>query len=357
MNRYDVIVIGGGAAGLSAALVLSRARRKVLVVDAGSPRNAPATHMHGYLSRDGMPPAELLAAGRDEVRGYGGEIADGAVTDVVHDGQGFTGLLASGQRISARRVLVTTGLRDELPDVPGLRDRWARNVLHCPYCHGHEVSDRRLGVVGGTPGAVRYTQIVRQWTHDLTYSLPPTSSRPSSETSCSPAASASSKAPSTSWSSTTPTNCGVCSCATAASFRLMRCSCRPVSSLTAPCSSAWAATSTSTAGSPSTPQAAPAFPVSGRPGTSSTRVPRSSPPQAPAPRPPSPSTPTWSRKTSETPSTTSTTDSNLTPRPGNRRRDPPPPEMRPKGHVRGQQVVHNAFSSPFHLDTGQGVLS
>ena len=173
MNRYDVIVIGGGAAGLSAALVLSRARRKVLVVDAGSPRNAPATHMHGYLSRDGMPPAELLAAGRDEVRGYGGEIADGAVTDVVHDGQGFTGLLASGQRISARRVLVTTGLRDELPDVPGLRDRWARDVLHCPYCHGHEVSDRRLGVIGGTPGAVRYTQIVRQWTHDLTYFTSP----------------------------------------------------------------------------------------------------------------------------------------------------------------------------------------
>jgi len=169
MNQHDVIIIGGGAAGLSAALVLSRARRTVLVVDAGNPRNAPAAHMHGYLSRDGMRPTDLLATGRKEVTSYGGEIADGVVTDVVIDGGGFTILLSGGQRISARRVLVTTGLRDELPGTPGLRDRWARDVLHCPYCHGHEVSDRRLGVIGGTPGAARYAQIVRQWTHDLTY--------------------------------------------------------------------------------------------------------------------------------------------------------------------------------------------
>ena len=173
MNHYDVIVIGGGAAGLSGALVLSRARRKVLVVDAGSPRNAPAAHMHGYLSRDGMPPGDLLAVGREEVRSYGGEIVDGTVTDLIACGHGFTALLAAGRRISSRRVLVTTGLRDESPDIPGLRDRWARDVLHCPYCHGHEVRDRRLGVIGGPPGASRYAQIVRQWTHDLTYFTSP----------------------------------------------------------------------------------------------------------------------------------------------------------------------------------------
>jgi len=120
-----------------------------------------------------MPPAELLAAGRREVTGYGGDIVDGAVTNLVAAGNGFTALLAGGQRISARRVLVTTGLRDELPDIPGLRDRWARDVLHCPYCHGHEVRDRRLGVIGGSPGATRYAQIVRQWTNDLTYFTPP----------------------------------------------------------------------------------------------------------------------------------------------------------------------------------------
>jgi thioredoxin reductase len=174
MSQYDVAVIGGGAAGLSAALVLSRARRKVLVVDAGEPRNAPATHLHGYLSRDGVPPSELLASGRHEVKSYGGELAAGTASDLVPDGRnGFWVLLAGGQRISARRLLVTTGLRDQLPDIAGLRDRWARDVLHCPYCHGHEVRDRQLGVIGGTPGAVRYAQIVRQWTHDLVYFTPP----------------------------------------------------------------------------------------------------------------------------------------------------------------------------------------
>jgi thioredoxin reductase len=174
MTQYDVAVIGGGAAGLSAALVLARARRTVLVVDAGTPRNAPAAHMHGYLSRDGLPPGELLALGRNEVNSYGGDIVAGTATDLVSDGgSGFWVLLADGQRISARRLLVTTGLRDELPDIPGLRDRWARDVLHCPYCHGHEVRDRRLGVLGGTPGAVRYAQIVRQWTDDLVYFTPP----------------------------------------------------------------------------------------------------------------------------------------------------------------------------------------
>jgi thioredoxin reductase len=173
MSEYDVVVIGGSAAGLSAALVLSRARRKVLVVDSGTPRNAPAAHMHGFLSRDGMRPSGLLDIGRDEVEGYGGEIHSGLVTELVRDGStGFWVLLADGTRVRARRLLVATGLRDELPDIGGLRDRWARDVLHCPYCHGHEVRDQQLGVLGGSPDTVRYAQIIRQWSHDVVFFAP-----------------------------------------------------------------------------------------------------------------------------------------------------------------------------------------
>jgi thioredoxin reductase len=170
MNEYDVAVIGGSAAGLSAALVLSRARRKVLVVDGGAPRNAPAAHMHGFLSRDGLEPGELLAVGRGEVEAYGGELVGGTVTEVVPNGRaGFWLLLSDGRRLASRRVLVATGLSDEMPDIEGLTERWARDVLHCPYCHGWEVRDQRLGVLGGTPEAVRYAQIVRQWADDVVY--------------------------------------------------------------------------------------------------------------------------------------------------------------------------------------------
>ncbi|OFI39094.1 thioredoxin reductase [Arthrobacter sp. SW1] len=179
MSEYDVVVIGGGAAGLSAALVLSRAGRRVLVVDAGAPRNAPAAHMHGFLSRDGMPPGGFLALGREEVAGYGGEVIDGVVRELVPDGgTGFWVLLADtpgdagGRRISARRVLVATGLRDELPEIEGLAELWGKDVLHCPYCHGYEVRDRPLGVIGSTPDSVRYVQLIRQWAKDVVLFVP-----------------------------------------------------------------------------------------------------------------------------------------------------------------------------------------
>ena len=173
MSEFDVVVVGGGAAGLSAALVLTRARRRVLVVDAATPRNAPAAHMHGFLSRDGLPPLDLLALGREEVAAYGGQIAQDTVTGIRNGGEsGFRVGLRAGGSVAARRLLVATGLRDELPDIPGLRERWARDVLHCPYCHGYEVRDKALGVLGWSPQAVGYAQIVRQWSDDVVYIAP-----------------------------------------------------------------------------------------------------------------------------------------------------------------------------------------
>ncbi len=167
---YDVVVVGGGAAGLSGALCLARARRSVLVVDDASPRNAPAGHVHNYLTRDGTPPAELLAAGRADAAKYGTRFRTATVTDVERlPGAAQFGLtLSDGSRVLARRLLVTTGVVDELPDVAGLRDHWGGAVLHCPYCHGWEVRDQRVVVIATGPLAVHQALMWRQWTSELT---------------------------------------------------------------------------------------------------------------------------------------------------------------------------------------------
>ncbi|MER6576385.1 NAD(P)/FAD-dependent oxidoreductase [Nonomuraea sp. NPDC001023] len=163
-TEYDVVVVGAGAAGLSAALLLGRARRKVAVVDAGAPRNAPAAHMHGFLSRDGLPPATLLELGRAEIDRYGVRLLWGRVEEVE---PGFAVRLEGGPVLGARRLLVATGLYDELPAIPGVRERWGKDVLHCPYCHGHEVGDQPLGVLGTHPGAVHQALLLRQWSDDV----------------------------------------------------------------------------------------------------------------------------------------------------------------------------------------------
>lgn len=166
---YEVVVIGGGAAGLSGALMLARARRSVLVIDGGSPRNAPAEGVHGLLARDGTPPAELLARGRDEVRRYGGHLRDGQVGTVTRDGEGFLVTLADGRPVRAARLLVATGLVDELPELPGLRERWGRDLVHCPYCHGWEVRDRPIGVLATGPLSVHQALLFRQWSDDVLF--------------------------------------------------------------------------------------------------------------------------------------------------------------------------------------------
>ncbi|WP_299533708.1 NAD(P)/FAD-dependent oxidoreductase [uncultured Streptomyces sp.] len=169
--RYDVVVVGGGAAGLSGALALSRARRSVLVIDGGRPRNAPASRVHNYLGREGTPPEKLLAAGRAEAAAYGAEIVPGEAVSAERLPDGFRVVRADGTAVEARRLLVTTGLVDTLPPVEGLAERWGREVLHCPYCHGWEVRTRAIGILASGPMVVHQALLWRQWSDDVTLFL------------------------------------------------------------------------------------------------------------------------------------------------------------------------------------------
>ncbi|MFJ9159541.1 NAD(P)/FAD-dependent oxidoreductase [Streptomyces griseoviridis] len=168
-EQYEVIVVGGGTAGLSAGLVLGRSRRRTLVVDAGEPRNAPAAHLHGYLSRDGMAPDEFLEVGREEIARYGVELVRDRAVDAERDGPGFAVTLAGGRTVRGRALVVATGLKDELPRVPGLAERFGRDVLHCPYCHGWEVRDQPFGVLATGPLGVHQALMVSQWSKDVVF--------------------------------------------------------------------------------------------------------------------------------------------------------------------------------------------
>ena len=162
------MVIGGGAAGLAAALQLGRARRSVVVVDSGEPRNAPAAHMHGYLGHEGTEPAEFLARGRAEIRRYGVDVIDGRVTDVMRNDDGGFRAVMTNTVVVARRVLVATGLTDVLPDIPGVAEQWGRGVVHCPYCYGWEVRDRPLVVIATSRRGVQQAAMFRQWSDHVT---------------------------------------------------------------------------------------------------------------------------------------------------------------------------------------------
>ena len=173
MDRYDVVVVGGGAAGLSGAVALARSRRSVLVVDAGQPRNAPADGVHNLLGQEGRPPAELLAAGREELRSYGGSVVSGTAVAARRERDGdFAVQLDDGSAVRARRLLVATGLVDELPAVPGVAELWGTDVLHCPYCHGWEARDAAVGVLATSPLVMHGALLWRQLTDDVTVFLP-----------------------------------------------------------------------------------------------------------------------------------------------------------------------------------------
>ncbi len=176
MDGYDVVVVGGGPAGLNGALMLARSRRSVVVVDSGDPRNGPAEGVHGLLGHDGIPPPELIERGRGEVRRYGGHVVVGEVATAAREGDRFVVALADGRSVRARRLLVVTELVDELPDVPGVRERWGRDVLHCPYCHGWEVRDQAIGVLASGVLSAHQAMLFRQLSDDVVYfshTMPP----------------------------------------------------------------------------------------------------------------------------------------------------------------------------------------
>lgn len=170
MERHcDVAVIGGSAAGLAASLQLVRQRRSVIVVDDDTPRNAPAAHMHGYLGSDGAAPSDLTERGRAEVRSYGGEILSGRARTVERcDEGGFRVQVGGGHALIARRVLVATGLTEVLPDIDGIAEQWGRDVVHCPFCHGFELRDRRVVQIVTHPMGLHAATLFRHLTDQLT---------------------------------------------------------------------------------------------------------------------------------------------------------------------------------------------
>src|SRR5688572_15196043 len=170
MQLHDVIVVGGSFAGLSAAMQLGRARRRVLVVDAGRPRNRFAHSSHGFLGQDGRSPAEILETFRQQVLAYPTvELRQDEASDARDAGDGgFVVELGSGGSVRARRLVLATGVVDELPAVPGLAERWGVTVLHCPYCHGYEVADTRLGVLATGEGSMHHALLLPDWSADVT---------------------------------------------------------------------------------------------------------------------------------------------------------------------------------------------
>lgn len=167
-TAWDVVVVGGGTAGLSAALILARARRRVLVLDGAAPRNRFAPHLHGVLSRDGYSPLQLVEDGRREVRAADGVVQTAQVTKARRTTAGFELSTADGRHIRAGRLIVATGIRDELPAVPGLAEQWGRGVVACPYCDGYEARGSAIGVLAGSPMSLHAAQLLRAYSADLT---------------------------------------------------------------------------------------------------------------------------------------------------------------------------------------------
>lgn len=168
-ESYDVAIVGGGVAGLSAALVLGRARRSVVVIDAGTPRNAPADAAYGFITRDGTPPEQVISLARDDLEPYAVQFVDGYAVHAAVTPRGYSVGTADGRTVHGRQLVLASGLRDVLPEVGGAREAWGRGLLQCPYCHGWEVRDRALGVLGSAGTSIHQAILLRQWSDDVTF--------------------------------------------------------------------------------------------------------------------------------------------------------------------------------------------
>lgn len=166
-TTYDVVVVGGGAAGLSAALILGRSRRRTLVLDGQTPRNAPAAHAQGVFTRDGTSPLELLRLAREQLEPYGVEVVNQTAIQARKEGTGFLLTLNDQTTVKAHKILLATGVKDLLPAVPGFRELWGKALHHCPYCHGWEVRDQALAVYGKGAEGYFKAKLLHNWSQNL----------------------------------------------------------------------------------------------------------------------------------------------------------------------------------------------
>ncbi|QSR19558.1 NAD(P)/FAD-dependent oxidoreductase [Novosphingobium sp. KA1] len=161
---HDVIVIGGSFAGQSAAMQLARARMNVLLIDAGSPRNRFAEASHGFLGQDGRAPSAIMREAASQLMRYPtAQVLQGTAQDVSEEADRFIVQLADGAEYQAKRLVLATGVSDTLPSIPGMAERWGETVLHCPYCHGYEVRDHRLGIIATNPMSAHQAALIPDW--------------------------------------------------------------------------------------------------------------------------------------------------------------------------------------------------